>query len=248
MNRIDIYYTHDHENDTHIIYNFDKEKNQCHLKCSFTSEDPDFGTESISFDAYPVVSIVELAKKMREEISDYLDATEDGTCRWKEGEDPCCDAYVLRHYGEYNNTTLYAVENALRTVEGWETKNRNPKKWYMTVNDASRMVAKKLWEDRTKEFSFCESDRIEAKENPEDHAEVGGWHGIKRIDGFFVNEPDEFIIAVGYYGGGNCGFGYADFASTEQDRFEAVRTAILNGTAWNEESYIYIEEEEKEEN
>ena len=146
-----------------------------------------------------------------------------------------------------NNDKNYLLRDALEPtkVDEWYPRG----KWYMTVGDASRMVAKALIEDRTKVFSFSPSDALEAKENPKDHGDDGPWYGIKRIDGFFDNDPDEFIVAVGYYGGGECGFAHEyDGDSPDVDDCSiAVRRAINEATGLNEDNYIYIEEEEKKE-
>lgn len=133
-------------------------------------------------------------------------------------------------------------------VDSMYLEEYHPKKWYMRINDASKMIAKRMIDDRNVVFAFCESDSEEAKGDPEKHRDEGGWHGIKRIPGFFDNEPDEFIVAVGHYGGGDVGFGYdygypGDYTYAEV----AVRKAICDATGWDADNMIYIEEEEKKE-
>ncbi|MBP5463022.1 MAG: hypothetical protein J6Y20_13010, partial [Lachnospiraceae bacterium] len=148
-----------------------------------------------------------------------------------------------RIYGDYSNSTLYAVEKALHEIaEGYR-----PNKWYATIADASFMMAKRFLESSDVIFAFCESDREEAKGNPAEHKENGGWHGVKRIPGFFDNEPNEFIVAVGHYGGGNVGFGYADYGATDElsEISWAIRKAIYEATGWDADNMIYVEEEEK---
>ena len=233
MNRIEINYSHDHENDTKIIYSFDEKGS--HLVATFTSEDPDYGTDALELNAEPAESLDEMANCWLEEISEYLDKTDDGIHRPGEAgqELEMC-------YGEYSNTTLFAVENALRVIVG---KHADRTKHYMTIEEASRMVAKALLNDRTKTFAFCESDSEEAKGDPYAHRDEGGWHGIKRVDGFFDNDKEEFIVAVGHYGGGHCGFGYLDYDFDFEDCVRAVRKAICEGTEWDADNYIYIEED-----
>ena len=231
MKRTVRYFTNDYENDTAIEF-VEAGLYSC-LNCSFTSEDYDYGTDTIHY-TYPdcSASIEQVAYEMLQEISEYLERTNDGMKR-----------HVKSVYNEYSNSTLYAIEKALKTI----TKNYCPKKWYSTIWDASTRIAKALLADRTKTFAFCESDAEEAHGNPKDHNDDGGWHGIQRIDGFFDNEPDEFIVAVGHYGGGNVGFGYRDSScgNNINEYATAVRNAISNATGWGLDEIIYIEEDEK---
>ena len=148
-------------------------------------------------------------------------------------------------FGDYSNSTLYAIEKALAEI----SDGYRPSKWYATIRDASFLMAKRFLEKCDVTFAFCESDRMEASGDPEKHVDAGGWHGVKRIPGFFDNEPNEFIVAVGHYGGGNVGFGYADYSATDElsEIARAIRKAICEGTGWDADNCIYIEEDEKEE-
>ena len=107
--KITIKYSHDHTNDTKIVYF--KTKYGSHMECSFTSEDPDYGTETIEYNSEPIISFYAMAKDQLREIEEYLDATENGIKR--DGNAPNSEVY-----DDYINTTLYAVENALRSVVG----------------------------------------------------------------------------------------------------------------------------------
>lgn len=233
MEKITKYFKHDYENDTTIEYVNTGLYSM--LNCSYTSEDPDYGTDTIHFTATPAESMEQMAYNMLYEIKDFLDYR-DGSV-----EAPRCD--VQNDYGEYSNSTLIAIEYALADL----SKGFNLTKRYATIRDASEWIAKELIVDRRKEFAFCESDYEEAKGNPLEHKEEGGWHGVKRIDGFFDNDPEEFIIAVGYYGGGDVAFGYNGFGSLG-DVNECAKTVcrtICKTTGWDSDNMIYIEEEEK---
>lgn len=233
MEKITKYFKHDYENDTTIEYVNTGLYSM--LNCSYTSEDPDYGTDTIHFTATPAENMEQMAYNMLYEIKDFLDYR-DGSV-----EAPRCD--VQNDYGEYSNSTLIAIESALYQV----TKDYEPTKRYATIRDASEWIAKELIADRRKEFAFCESDYEEAKGNPLKHNDEGGWHGIKRIDGFFDNEPNEFIIAVGHYGGGNVAFGYNDFGSKNDvnEYARTIRGTICQATGWDTYQMIYIEEEGK---
>lgn len=239
MNKITITYTHDYENDTVIAYWVDD--GGSHMTASFTSEDPNYGTDTLEYNAKPVEPIAKMAQDWLEEFTEYLDSTNDGINRPGEASDE-----LEKVYGEYSNSTLYAIENALRSVTNPAFQHERKKpigKYYMTIAEAAKMVASALTKDRDMKFAFCESDREEAEGDPADHEDNGGWHGIKRIDGFFDNEPEEFIVAVGHYGGGNVGFGYADGYGYADDYVRAVRRAICDATGWDSDNQIYIEED-----
>lgn len=208
------------------------------LNCSFTSEDPDYGTDTIHFSANPAESMEKMAYDMLFEVRDFLD--------YRDGKVEASLQNVQNDYDNYSNSTLIAIEYALSTL----SKDYTPNKRYATIREASDWVAKRMLENSEKTFAFCESDREEAKGNPSKHEECGGWHGIKRIPGFFDNQPDEFIVAVGYYGGGNVGFGYAylDILNPTEKFTEvsrAIRKAICEATGWDSDNMIYIEEDEK---
>lgn len=238
MNKITINYSFDHENDTIITYWEDG--NASHMTASFTSEDLDYGTDSLEYNSSPVEQFSVMAQDWLNEIMEYLDSTNDGINRPGDASD---GLEIL--YGEFSNSTLYAWEGALMTVTDPTSthKRKLPAKYYMTIEDAAKMVASAFIKDRDKRFAFCESDAEEAKGDPADHKDNGGWHGIRRVDGFFDNEPDEFIVAVGHFGGGNVGFGYVDLDGCFSDYVRAVRHAICDATGWDADNLIYIEED-----
>lgn len=237
MEKITKYFKHDYENDTTIEYVNTGLYSM--LNCSFTSEDPDYGTDTLHLTSSKPVPIEQIAYEMKNRLSKYLDKMDHGCYSDVDN----CDRHM---FGDYSNSTLYAIEKALHEIaEGYR-----PNKWYATIADASFMMAKRFLENSDVTFAFCESDREEAKGNPARHENNGGWHGVKRIPGFFDNEPNEFIVAVGHYGGGNVGFGYADYEATDElsEISRAIRKAICEATGWDAENYIYIEEDEKEGN
>ena len=227
MEKLTYTYNHDHINDTTI--ELVKCPGRTQIEIDFEMEDPNVGLEIAVYGTDDDVDFVTLAQEWLDEINAYLDG----------------DKSEADVYDDYTSNMWYCICNSLDWLINEKMDIRNGK--YMTIADAAKLVAKRLWADRTKTFAFCESDSIEAKQDPAKHKDDGGWHGIKRIDGLFDNEPDEFIIAVGHYGGGNAGFGYTDRESTDYERTTAVRRAICEATGWDADNYIYIEENKKEE-
>lgn len=229
MEKITKYFSNDYENDTTIEYVNTGLYSM--LNCSFTSEDPDYGTDTLHYNAEPANGMERMAYEMLQEITQFLDCMDCGAKPPRE---------LGLTYGDYSNSTLIAIEHALQQIIG----DFHPTKWYMRITEASEMFARVLLEDRTKVFSFSESDELEANGNPDNHEDTGGWFGIKRIDGFFDNTPDEFIVAVGHYGGGGVAFGYVDEDMIEEEELAIVICdAISTAMGLDPTEYLYIEEE-----
>lgn len=113
MNSIKMIFSHDYKNDTEIFYSVNADMNTSHLEAVFTSEDPDFGEESLEFNASPIESFRDMVHEWHIEISEYLDDTCDGLKRPGHA-----DEKLHFVYGDYSNSTLYAVENALLIIDG----------------------------------------------------------------------------------------------------------------------------------
>jgi len=227
MKRISQCFTSDYRDDTMIEYV--ETGSYSMLNCSYTSEDPDYGTDTIHFVSKVALSIETLAFMMLQEVSDFLD--------YREGKIPsslACDV----DYDEYGQSTLIAIEKALSSIVG----GYYPAKWYATIKDASRTIASVLKNDPGVVFSFRESDREEAKGDPEKRSEDGPWYGIKRISNLFTNHNDEFIIAAGQWGGGIVGLGYDNCDDLEAAE-HAVCHAICEVTEWDADNMIFIEKE-----
>ena len=216
------------------------------LNCSFTSEDPDYGTDTIHSDpANPPKSREQMAYEMAQEIAAYLDATGDGTYR-KNG------APYEKQYGDFSNSTLYAIEKALKDLAG--DYKPDPKAWYATIKCAGKIIADRMLSGKCKQFALCDvDDDVIANYSASYFASMGegsgeGWHGVKRIDGFFDNSPNELIVAVGYWGGGNCTFAYVDEENTDtSEPADAIAHAISESTGLDLDHVIFVEEDDKDE-
>ena len=315
------WYDHDYPNDTKLHWHHLEDKS-VELKLEFTSEDPDYGTDTLTAVGDPSCSFLDMCRKERDLITEFLDRTDDGIHRTIDGYDDIRD---------FSNTTLYAFEGILnhlindiegrmekkmdrktfaegtkvrltsnwnlmnigtgnvfqfakgivgevvgvnkRTgttanadrrylvkfrytidddskkpvlawIESYHLEQYRPTKWYMTVREAGEMISKRLLEDRKQVFAFCASNAIEAKEDPENHNEDGGWHGIKRIDGFFDNDPGDFIVAIGYYGGGGVAFAYVNWEMADDSTCaDELTDAIIRATGLDADSWLYVEED-----
>jgi len=227
MERIVKYFKADYENDTAIEYVNTGLYSM--LNCSFTSEDPDYGTDTIHYSVHNVQTMEQIAYSLLSDITEILNRRESKQT-------------ITERYRDYSNSTLIAIELALKEI----TKNYEPKKRFIKIKDAAKYIAKKMLSRECTNFSFCEADAYEEENcfNPEGY-EGTGWYGIKRIPGFFDNTRDELIVACGYYGGGNCTFAYVWSEETDtSEPAEAIEKAICDATGKYNYDLIFVEEEE----
>lgn len=96
-------YTHDYPNDTTLEYTEGEGRNE--LTLTFTSEDPDCGTEIMIFGGDDCME--ELMLELYTEISSFLDAKERRSFGGYVGATPAS------YYDEYTRTALYAFEAML---------------------------------------------------------------------------------------------------------------------------------------
>lgn len=234
MEKITKTFTHDYENDTTIEY-FNTGK-YAGLICSFTSEDPDYGTDTLHYNSEPADTMEALAYEMLEEIRDCLDTTDDGMRRG--GASRKLDLV----YCMYSNSTLYAIEKALAEISKDYTP-RKQTKYFMTIENAGDKIAQKMLSHECEVFSFCMSNEHDKKNCRPSSYKGDFWYGIKRIPGFFDNMPEELIVACGYYGGGNCSFAYVWAEDTDTILpAETISKAICESTGGKLSDIIFIEE------
>ena len=91
-------YNHDYPNDTTWEYTIDRDRAQ--LELAFTSEDPDYGTETLIIGGDATASLETLAADLLEEVTTYLDH--------KIENEFLEDNYCV--------TSLYAFEGCLKSI------------------------------------------------------------------------------------------------------------------------------------
>ena len=101
-----IYYTHDYKNDT--TYTFKQGTERSEITMTFTSEDPDYGTETLVYGGDGTEK--ELREDLLDEISETLDMQEHGLCGcmeqpWKDWDE------------NYVRTSLIAFNNMLLSMQ-----------------------------------------------------------------------------------------------------------------------------------
>ena len=101
-------FTHDYENDTQM--DITRFGDDFHLRLSFTSEDPDMGTEELEYNGSGSLGTV--VRDLLAEIRNYLD-TKQNYYR----EDPEVIHSINDYYDDFSSTALYAFEGALKGIE-----------------------------------------------------------------------------------------------------------------------------------
>ena len=105
------FYTHDYPADTTLEYT--RKGSRSELTLSFGSEDPDMGSEEMVLGGDHGESMAELVSELKNEIQSYLNAADTSSFYDQQGE----PVPIVRDYGEYSRTALYAFEAILNETE-----------------------------------------------------------------------------------------------------------------------------------
>lgn len=108
------FYSHDHPADTTLEYT--RTGSRSELRLSFSSEDPDMGTEEMIYAGDNGESMQELAADLKAELTGYLDAADTSSFYQQQGMQPD-EIHSQGDFGEYSRTSLYAFEALLRQTE-----------------------------------------------------------------------------------------------------------------------------------
>lgn len=242
MEKITKYFSFDYKNDTTIEWV--STGNYSMLNCSFTSEDEDYGTDTIHYGvgSKSVKPIEQMAYEMLGGLTPYLNKMDRGDYR-----DISDD--VRKTYGDYSLSTLYAIEKALKSL----ADEYRAKCWFGCLEDTCREIAKRIIKDGERKFSFCTSNQEEWDSfSPEEYEQMGAeWYGIKRLDPVFDEASYEYIVAIGYYGGGcfTSAYSYDDGLNVEyaiNDLAREICKAIMRITDLKEQSIVFATEEKEE--
>lgn len=126
-------FSHDYPNDTTLTYS--RSGNNVELRLSFTSEDPDMGTEEMLYNGQTGESLDTLVMELHEGISDFLDRIE-GYVRPNPQEIHSSDDY----YSDFSRTALFAFESALKEMEketsrAWQPIKSEKMDWLYSDSD-----------------------------------------------------------------------------------------------------------------
>ena len=105
------YYTHDYENDTVIEFRMTSCRSE--LEMSFTSEDPDYGTETLVYGAEPAETLKDLASELLKELTAYIDYAYSPIYYSDEKPESPVSHDAEDYYDNYGYTSLIAFEGWL---------------------------------------------------------------------------------------------------------------------------------------
>lgn len=248
MEKITKTFTHDYENDTTVEYVNTGFYSM--LNCSFTSEDPNYGTDTIHYKTNQVESMEELAFNMLCEIKDFLD--------YRNGSVDAPMCYVQNDYGEYSNSTLYAIEKAL--IEIAKDYKPDPVKdedgniyQILTIEEAAKAIKETIIEDTKVVFDIGTGINNHDARYYVENSGYLYWYGVKLIPndeklfdghGFY----QDYIFMVGYFGGGNISMAYFnnEFESLKEWDAEGLVEAICDSTGMERTDKILLETIKKE--
>lgn len=116
------YFSHDYTADTKLEYT--RTGQRAELSLSFSSEDPDMGTEEMVYAGESSESMSELVSDLREELTDYLDRLDTSAVPADDGLTPPEDGQGLDvYFDSFSKTSLYAFEGALLEMEHEHLQN-----------------------------------------------------------------------------------------------------------------------------
>lgn len=233
MQRTFTYYSHNHENDTAIEYITTGLYSA--LSCSYLSEDPDCGIETIHFVCKSIKSIAALAYKLRSEITRYLDCIE---------EPQQMDINLSGRYSDYSRDTLYAVESALSMLC---STNLNGRPFMIGTIEECAVALIRQFKLHTLEAAYIAEDWSD--DDPVNTNYCGSWSKIVNLKLPFNNRPEEMLLAIGYCGGGNVATAYTDGENDDSDAFvqRVVNMICQSIDTENKDTEIYMEFKEKTE-
>lgn len=208
MEKITKYFKHDYENDTTI--EFVNAPLYAMLNCSFTGEDPNYGTDTLHWTCCEACTFESLAYEMKKDLTRCLNIIER---HGSAGKLPTTQI----DYENYSLSTLFAIEKALAEI----TKNYRPEVrslegnliQLVTVREAAELIKRTCTERKNVYFDFHVG--VDPDKTLEDYIDTGDLYhyGVKMIDNdenlFDGSGFDtDYIFLCGCYGGGNITMAY----------------------------------------
>ena len=116
------FYSQDYPADTILEYTRTGDRSE--LRLSFSSEDPDMGTEEMVYGADGGETMQELLSELKAELTGYLDAEDTSSFYEQQGlSRPDGLQNQEEYFGEYSRTSLYAFEAILQQTEHEAVQN-----------------------------------------------------------------------------------------------------------------------------
>ena len=211
------YFTYCYENDTTIEYV--TTGLYAGLTCSYTSEDPAYGTDTLHYNAEPSECMEQLAYEMLQEVTEALDYRDSGEEMPRE---------LKLTYDEYANSTLIAVEHALQRI----TKDFSPVLTNVSGNKIRLVTVKEACDIILESIAKYEDVEYDIVSEIEDHPieyfagkyyeginYAVRWFDLGMVDG---NKFDR-IVVIAHWGGGYAETMYIDADEASYSRDELIK-------------------------
>ena len=237
MKKIEMYATYCYEDDTKLT--FSMTGNRAEIELSFTSEDEDYGTETLVYTGDADKTLMSLCEEQLAELTTFLDETCDGTWR------PDSIVQNYKHLDDLNNSSLIAFERMLQTIVSGSSlrrsssgKNKYGHEYMIDRIGAIAYTIRKKFMSGEVSAVYISTDEYETGMDPDNG---GYWYKIVKIDLPFDNNPDEIALLMGYCGGGNVTFAYKYTDDDDSWLDEQITEMIVTSTGESKDTKVYVE-------
>lgn len=241
MEKITMQRTTNYPGDTMLTYT--KDDNRAEIELCYTDADPDFGTETLVCGGDANETLPSLCRDQLNELTAFLDETNDGTYRPEE--------IVVRykHLEDLNNSSLIAFERMLQEILGEHGTNRSRMTFtncnghavaIAPINEVASLIRERFEAEDIKSVYIATAPDY-GDRHEKDPDKWSSWFKIIKLDLPFDNSPFELALLMGYCGGGNVEMAYTYDESDTSAFTRDIARMICNSTGEKETEIVYAE-------
>ena len=241
MEKITMQRTTNYPGDT--VLTFSRNDVRAEIELCYTDADPDFGTETLVCGGDEKETLLSLCRDQLNELTAFLDETNDGTYRPEE----IVSGY--KHLEDLNNSSLIAFERMLQEILGEDGKNRSRLTFtnknghavmIAPINEVAGPIREHFVAEDVKSVYISTAPECfdERKRDPD---KWQNWFKIVKLDLPFGNQPQELALLMGYVGGGNVDLAYSYDDSDTSAFARDISRMISNSTGEEETAVVYAE-------
>lgn len=241
MEKITMQRTTNYPGDT--VLTFSKDDARAEIELCYTDADPDFGTETLVCGGDAKETLLSLCRDQLDELTTFLDETNDGTYRPEE----IVSGY--KHLEDLNNSSLIAFERMLQEILGEDGKNRSQPTFtnknghavmIAPINEVANLIREHFVAEDVKSVYIATAPDC-GDEHEKDPLNWSNWFKIIKLDLPFDNDLQELALLMGYCGGGNVEMAYSYDDSDTRAFARDISRMISNSTGEKETAVVYAE-------
>lgn len=241
MEKITMQRTTNYPGDT--VLTFSKDDVRAEIELCYTDADPDFGTETLVCGGDKNETLLSLCRDQLDELTTFLDETNDGTYRPEE----IVSGY--KHLEDLNNSSLIAFERMLQEILGEDGKNRSRLTFtnknghavmIAPINEVASIIREHFAANDVQSVYIATAPNYE-DEDEKDPDKWSSWFKIIKLDLPFDNTSYELALLMGYCGGGNVELAYGYDDSDTRAFARDIARMISNSTGEDETEIVYAE-------